>query len=123
MTKELLEQYPDICKEIEDLERAAGTPVSDVVSGSSDEYPFTKHSVAIRGMPPEHHRARIEELKRKRDEIEAFAESIEDYRKRRLVKYVMKYGCDWNVIRRCMGGDKSADAIRKEFERFLKNFS
>lgn len=25
MTKELLEQYPDICEEIEDLERAAGT--------------------------------------------------------------------------------------------------
>ncbi|MCI5652244.1 MAG: hypothetical protein MR295_08450 [Ruminococcus bromii] len=120
MTKELLEQYPDICKEIEDLEREAGTPVSDVVSGSSDEYPYTQHPVTIRGFPPEQHRARIEELKRKRDEIEAFAESVEPPKKRRLVRYVMRYGCKWNIIRRCMNEDKSANATRMEFERIFK---
>lgn len=66
MTKELLEQYPDICAELADLERAARTPVSDVVSGSSGEYPYTQHAVTIRGLPAEQHRARIERLKRQK---------------------------------------------------------
>ena len=38
MTKELLEQYPDICAEIEELERENKTVISDIVRGSSDEF-------------------------------------------------------------------------------------
>ena len=45
MTKELLEQYPDICAEIEELERENKTVISDIVRGSSDEFPFTEHPI------------------------------------------------------------------------------
>ena len=53
MTKELLEQYPDICAEIEELERENKTVISDIVRGSSDEFPFTEHPITVRGLGPE----------------------------------------------------------------------
>ena len=84
MTKELLEQYPDICAELADLERAARTPVSDVVSGSSGEYPYTQHAVTIRGLPAEQHRSRIEKLKRQKTEIEQFVFTLPNARIRRI---------------------------------------
>ena len=122
MTKELLEQYPDICAELADLERAARTPVGDVVSGSSGEYPYTQHVVTIRGLPavsPEI-AERTESLRQQKKEIEDFVDQLTSPRKRRLARCVMKHGRKWNIIRREMGGDKSADAIRMEFERLFK---
>ena len=38
MTKELLEQYPDICAEIEELKAKDSAAVSDVVQASADEF-------------------------------------------------------------------------------------
>lgn len=119
MTKELLEQYPDICAELADLERAAQTPVSDVVSGSSGEYPYTQHAVTIRGLPavPPEIAERTESLRQQKKEIEDFVDQLASPRKRRLARCVMKYGRRWNIIRRAMHEDKSADALRMEFER------
>ena len=119
MTKELLEQYPDICAELADLERAARTPVSDVVSGSSGEYPYTQHAVSIRGLPavPPEIAERTESLRQQKKEIEDFVDQLTSPRKRRLARCVMKYGRRWNIIRRAMHEDKSADALRMEFER------
>lgn len=120
MTKELLEQYPDICAEIEELKAKDGAAVSDVVQASAEEFPFNLHSVTVQGMPNPKHAERIRELEAQKTEIEAFADSVEPAKKRRLVKYVMKYGCRWNVIRRCMDENKSANATRMEFERIFK---
>ena len=51
MTKELLEQYPDICAEILELKAKDSAAVSDVVQASTDEFPFNLHGVTVRGMP------------------------------------------------------------------------
>lgn len=120
MTKELLEQYPDICKEIEDLERAASTPVSDVVSGSSDEYPFTKHSVTIRGMPPKQHRARIEELKRQKTEIEQFVFTLPNSKLRRIATLRAIQGLSWKSVAAKMGHKYSEDTVRKKYSEIFK---
>lgn len=112
MTKELLEQYPDICKEIEDLKRAAGTPVSDVVSGSSDEYPFTQHSVTIRGLPPEQHRARIEELKRQKTEIEQFVFTLPNAGIRRIATLRAINGLSWKSVAAQMGHRYSESTVK-----------
>lgn len=122
MIKELLEQYPDICAELADLELAARTPVGDVVSASGSGYPYTKHPVRISGIPPADPAlsARMEALRRQKREAERFVSGLPLSRKRRLARCVMKHGRRWNVIRREMGGDKSADAIRMEFERIFK---
>ena len=66
MTKELLEQYPDICAEIEDLKAKDNAAVSDVVQASADEFPFNLHSVTVQGLPNPKHAERIRELKCKR---------------------------------------------------------
>lgn len=121
MKKELVEKYKDICAEIEQLKEDAAVVISDTVSGSADEYPFTKHSVTVRGVAEQPKiQRKIAELERQKEEVEHFVEAVESPRKRRLLWCVMKYGCRWNVVRRAMGEDKSADATRKEFERFFQ---
>lgn len=120
MTKELLEQYPDICKEIEELERAAGTPVSDVVSGSSDEYPFTKHPVTIRGMPPEQHRARIEELKRQKTEIEQFVFTLPNSKLRRIATLRAIQGLSWRSVAAQMGHRYTENIVKKKYAGIFK---
>lgn len=88
MTKELLEQYPDICGELNDIEK----------TGRSDYI-----------------------LAGEKAEIEAFVAAL-PYRKRKLVQAVMKHGTRWNVIRREIRSHKSADAVRKEYERIFKKY-
>lgn len=124
MEKELLEQYPDICAELDELTRETSTVVSDVVSASRSEDSYTRRTVIIRGVPPvpPETASRMQALRQQKAEIEAFAEALPSPRKRRLVRCVMKYGRKWNIIRRVMGGDKSADAVRMEFERIFKKF-
>lgn len=122
MTKELLEQYPDICAEIEELERENKTVISDIVRGSSDEFPFNLHSVTVQGMPNPKHAERIRELEVQKAEIEAFVGRLA-YRPQKLARCVMKHGTRWNVVRRALNDSKSADALRMEFSRiFSKKF-
>lgn len=120
MTKELLEQYPDICKEIEDLERAAGTPVSDVVSGSSADYPYTKHPVTIRGLPPEQHRARIEELKRQKTEIEQFVFTLPNSKLRQIATLRAMQGLSWKTVAAQMGHRYSESNVKKLYASIFK---
>lgn len=120
MTKEIFVQYKDICAELEDLERGETHIVSDTVSGSDEEFPFTKHSITIRGIVPDRNIIRIQKLRQRKKEIEDFAETVSPDRKRRLLRCVMKYGCRWNIVRRAMKEGKSANAVRMEFERVFK---
>lgn len=123
MTKELLEQYPDICAELADLERAARTPVSDVVSGSSDEYPFTKHPVTVRGLPPvsPETRARIELLKRQKTEIEQFVFTLPNAKLRRIATLRAINGLSWKSVAAHMGHRYSEDRVKRNYyDIFLK---
>ena len=122
MTKELLEQYPDICAEIEELRAKDGAVVSDVVQASADEFPFNLHSVTVQGMPNPKHAERIRELEVQKAEVEAFVGRLA-YRPQKLARCVMKHGTRWNVVRRALNDSKSADALRMEFSRiFSKKF-
>lgn len=112
MTKELLEQYPDICAELADLERAARTPVGDVVSGSSGEYPYTQHAVTIRGFPAEQHRARIEKLKRQKTEIEQFVFTLPNAKVRRIVTLRAINGLSWKSVAAHMGHRYSESVVK-----------
>ena len=119
MTKELLEQYPNICAELADLERAASTPVSDVVSGSSDEYPFTKHSVTIRGLPPEQGWVSIRDLKDQKEEIERFVSKLPNSKLRRIVKLRAFEGNSWKDVAAKMGHKYSEDTVRKKYSEIF----
>ena len=122
MTKGLLEQYPDICAEIEELKAKDNAAVSDVVQASADEFPFNLHSVTVQGLLNPKHAERIRELEVQKAEVEAFVGRLA-YRPQKLARCVMKHGTRWNVIMREMGGYKSPDALRMEFSRiFSKKF-
>ena len=85
MTKELLEQYPDICAEIEELERENKTVISDIVRGSSDEFPFTAHPITVRGLGPQRYAEHIAKLRAQKQEIEHFVFDIKSSWLRRVV--------------------------------------
>lgn len=116
MTKELLEQYPDICAKIEELKR----PLKDTVLGSSPNFPYTQHPIPIFGFNVDRS-AQMAVLERRRDEIKAFIEEL-PLSKRRLVQAVIKYGTKWNVVRRALDSDKSPNALRMEYERIFEKF-
>lgn len=119
MTKDQLEQYPDLCAEIQELTEQLRRGVSDTVSASSTEYPYTQHPVTIQGAPPELH-VRLEGLKKQKAEIEAFVAGLEDSKERRICRAVMKIGKrpSWpQVSKRLKYPLSSAESLRKTYER------
>lgn len=116
MTKELLEQYPDICAKIEEL----GRPLRDTVSGSSPNFPYTQHTITVVGLNTDR-AAQKAVLEKQRDEIDAFIARL-PLPKQRLVQAVIKYGTRWNVVRRVLDSNKSPDALRVEYGRIFEEF-
>lgn len=119
MTKELLEQYPDICAELADLERVARTPVSDVVSGSSGEYPYTQHAVRVEGLPPEQHRELIERLRGQKAEIEQFVFALKDAKMLRVAKLRALQGLSWKDVAANMGHKYSESGVKKIYSKIF----
>ncbi len=102
MTKELLEQYPDICAEIKELEEQLRRGVSDTVSASSTEYPYTQHTVTIKGVPPDL-RGRLDRLRAQKAEIEAFVAGLPNSTYRRVATYRGLQGLKWKTVAAKMG--------------------
>ncbi len=113
MTKELLEQYPDICGELRDLDRL----VTDTVSGSLPEPPFIQRTVSVRGVPYTERRARLEKQKA---EIETFVESLPEAGLRRIVTYRALEGLTWNQVAAKMGHRVSVSAVKLKYYRFFE---
>lgn len=111
MTKELLEQYPDICAEIEELERENKTVISDIVRGSSDEFPFTEHPITVRGLGPQRYAEHIAKLKAQKQEIEQFVFGIKSAWLRRVVMLRAFHGYSWDRVAAQMSKGGKASAI------------
>lgn len=94
MTKELLEQYPDICAEIEEIKADKTT---DTVSASSEEYPFGLHTVTIRGIQEVKHN-RLDLLYKQKSDIESFIDSLETSKQRRIVYYRVQKRMSWDRV-------------------------
>lgn len=92
MTKELLEQYPYICGELKDLE--------------------------CNGLFPQ----RRQKLAMQKSEIEAFVDSIEDSRVRRIVTLRAMEGLTWQQVAGKMGYRISIGHARKLYSESTKNF-
>lgn len=97
MTKELLEQYPHICADIEDLARRIKSPVTDTVSGSAEDFPYNQHPISICGLPlglAEQKQAQEE----KKCEIESWVNSLPQARMKVLVRLHVYDGLDWPEV-------------------------
>lgn len=118
MTKELLEQYPNICAEIEELERENKTVVSDIVRGSSDEFPFTAHPITVRGLGPQRYAEHIAKLKAQKQEIERFVFGIKSAWLRRVVMLRAFHGYSWDRVAAQMsknGKSLSEQTLKKKY--------
>lgn len=92
MTKELLEQYPDICLELSALE--------------------------VNGLFPDRQR----EQKRKKAEIEAFVDSLPDPRQRLVVTLRALEGLSWQQVAGRIGYKYSEGALKMIYKRATKKF-
>lgn len=120
MTRQDLEDYRYICLRIERMEAVC----ADTVMGSMDEFPYTKHTVSIRGVQQSAEREdeiMLMELRAKRREVEAWVAALPTEREKTLVELHALRGLDWPKVFR-LTEEKSPDAARKRYERALKKY-
>lgn len=119
MTRKLLEDYPHICAELQELEKELHEPVADSVSGSGLNFPYTQHTVSIRGVPP-----KLAALKVKKEaekaEIEQFIHSLPNSKLRRIVNYRVIHGMSWEQVAAKMGHRVSVDAVKYHYYSLWK---
>lgn len=129
--KKALEEYLDIKAEIRDLarriEKQNAEIVTDTVVGSSPEYPYTEHSVSIRGVMNDdrlqaRRRTLIGKLREREEEIEQFIEALPHSRERRIARYRVFDGLSWKEIAAKMGYKYSETNVRRIFDKIYKNF-
>ena len=129
LTKEQLEQYTSIKEEIKELEAELDkrkSPVSDIVTGSMEDYPYTQHSITIQGLSSDTYSLDLKltykkiQLEQQRAEIENFLDSVQDSKIRRIIRLKYIKGKTWPQIARKMDKHISGDSVRKIVERFLE---
>lgn len=134
MTKKRLEQYSSIKAEVAELKAKIKarekSQLTDTVTGSSPEYPFTKHTVTIKGVDygSDLLTQRLKEKEYLLDEecayIEKWLDTVEDSLIRLIVR--MKYieGMSWPQVSYKLAHDHkldyAPDALRMRAERYMK---
>ena len=117
MTREFLERYQGI---LADIAAIKADKVTDTVSASSPEFPYSQHTVTVRGVPADWRSQRLEELYRDKAQIELFIESVEDDTVRAIMRYRIKQGLSWGQVAAKFHGELSEQNIRQKYSRFFK---
>ncbi len=142
MDKNILEQYEDMKKERTDTEQRIRQTekelerfnkkymVKDTVKGGSGgiqhftvegfpypEYEQKKSLLLSRKLRLEHLE---EKLEKQLEEVEKFIDTIENSRKRRILKYKYVDGLSWRDVAKKMGPGNNEDSVRIEIKRFLE---
>lgn len=125
MTKERLEQYPAIIKEIEQLERYIkdaeknGPPlVSDTVQSAAN-FPYSMHDVTVKGRDYallQKWRDTLESDRRERDEICNFIENAKDPYLRKILRMVCHEGLTYLQIQ--IREKKDESTFRKMIDKY-----
>lgn len=142
MEKNLLEQYEDLKREKEDTERRIKETkiqlaklnskyhVKDTVSGGMGGI----EHFTIQGFPyPEYDRKRTLLMRRqlrldglkikleeKLDEVEQYIDSVDDSRKRLILKLRYVDGLTWRDVAKRLGPGNNEDTVRIEINRFIE---
>lgn len=119
MTKDQLEQYPDICEEIRELEEESRRIVTDTVSASMGEYPYSRHTVTIRGVRPNSNAQKLEDLKQQKAEIEAFVAGLPSSGLRRIATLRALKRLPWPRVAAKMGHKYTIEQIKKKYYRLF----
>lgn len=145
MTKEILIQYSDLGQEVKELQqdiqkleselkRLDSEPESDCVKGSSDDFPYTCHSIVIKGINFTKKDKLYQALEKKKkmqeikcDELletftmaEEFIETLKDSRMRRILRYKYVDKLTYIQMAHRIGGKATDESLRKEHDRFFE---
>ena len=140
MDKSILQEYIDACKlveeteqEIKRLNQKKKTIVQTNVKGSNPKFPYQEQHFRIQGTTftvKDDSRIRYEEsvLKDRKANAEQIKLKVEKWmlsipvRMQRIVKYRYLEGLPWKQVAIRMGRKATENGIKKEFERFMKNY-
>lgn len=136
MDKEVLSDYIDACKFIEETEaeikklEKRRRIVQDKVRGSNPEFPYEERSFSLHGTTEtlaeagrlarerqilEDQKAEAEELKL---QVEEWMQDI-PFRMQRIIKYKFFKDLTWEEVATLMGRKCSAASVKMEFQRFM----
>lgn len=137
MDKNILNDYIDACKFIEETEKEIKRlkrnkkTVIDKVKGSNPDFPYEQRSFGVAGTTETYVNAdtiRYEEelLKTQKEEAEDLKHQVEEwmktipFRMQRIIKYKVFKGLAWEEVARLMGGKATGESVRQEFNRFMR---
>ncbi len=138
MDKQILKEYVDACKLIEetesDIKRLRGKKnhiVQTNVSGSNPEFPYQPKHFHIEGTSftyQDDKQLRIEEqiLEKRKAEAEQIKLKVQQWmnglskRMQRIIRFRYFEELSWDDVAKRMGRNATADSVRMELERFLK---
>ncbi len=143
MDKKILKQLPNIRREIRELEREIASvqkniddlrrnKIYDTVVGSRED--LTIGPIKVRGHPKGYEK-KISELQKKKalmnskkmellqieNEAEAYINSIQDSRMRRIMRFRYVDGLSWQQVAAKMGSPYTADSCRMAHKRFMSD--
>lgn len=136
--KEVLKEYIDACKLIEETEKAIRrlkrrkkTIAYDKVSGSNPEFPYNPQRFNIAGSEYTYEddillRSNERLLVRQKERAAQIKEQAEDVilnaplRIQRIIGFKYRDGLSWDETAAHMGRGSTADSLRKELDRFLE---
>ena len=137
MDKQILKDYIDACKFIEETEeeikrlKKKRKVVQDKVKGSNPEWPYEARSFNLGGTietVEDAGRIQREEhlLQKQKETAEDLKLQVEEwmqeipFRMQRIIKYKVFNQLSWDEVATLMGRKCSADSIRMEFNNFMK---
>lgn len=139
MNKVILQEYIDACelvketeKDIIRLSQKKRTIIQTNVKGSMHEFPYAPQRFKVQGTTftlKDDSRIRREErlLEQRKFNAEQIKLQVEEWmltipsRMQRIIKYRYMDGLSWELVAGKMGRKATADSVRMELERFLKN--
>lgn len=116
MTVKELEKYHSI---VVRLKAIRTTIISDLVVGSSSEYPYTAHSILLQGVQSDDKAHKeIKQLESEKKAIDDFIDEVEDMRAKTLLDLHYRRGKQWASAASITGYSKEAN--EKYLQRFFK---
>lgn len=138
MDKTILQEYIDACELVKDIEaeiqklnRKKKTVIQTNVKGSMHKFPYVEQHFKVQGTTftvKDDSRLRYEEklLEQQKAKAEQVKLQVEEWmltipsRMQRIIRYRYLEGMSWGQVAIKMGRKASADSVRMELERFLK---
>ena len=138
LDKTVLQEYIDACELVKDIEaeiqklnRKKKTVIKTNVKGSMHEFPYVEQHFKVQGTTftvKDDSRLRYEEklLEQQKANAEQVKLQVEEWmltipsRMQRIIRYRYLEGMSWGQVAVKMGRRATADSVRMELERFLK---